>query len=283
MPQPTAIAPNLPPYLQGQRVEGLEGYLHAYINEDEQGQIIDIKANLSVLPLDGQNWGARLSGSALRGLAQYDDLRVRIWGFYTHDKNDQPMINVVNFEKADPTEKVQAWLGKMVTGTVEGRNVILLQTRAGENFVLASSLLTPESNWQYAQEPSWGRQVVQEGVLRPETLGNYRIIQDGTRMNGLSVERMTDLKDYQMQPHPFVSRVPRPTPSGTVELVELIYYTDVAPENVPASATIRPVWRFSGHTSDDRLFEALVEAARQKHGTHHAGHLLRPAQPHMGT
>jgi nitrite reductase/ring-hydroxylating ferredoxin subunit len=141
--------------------------------------------------------------------------------------------------------------------------VILLQTRAGENFVLASSLLSPEATWQYAQEPSWGRQVVQEGVLRPETLGNYRIIQDGTRMSGLSVERMTDLKDYQMQPHPFVSRVPRPTPSGTVEQVELIYYTDVAPENVPASVAIRPIWRFSGHTSDGRLFEALVDATRQ--------------------
>lgn len=259
VPQPTAIAPNTPPYLQGQRVEGLEGYLQAYINEDEQGQIIDIKAELSVLPLDGQIWGARLSGSALRGLAQYDDLRVRIWGFYTHDKNDQPMIEVVYFEKVDPVEKVQVWLGKMVTGTAEGRNVILLQTQAGENFVLASSLLSPESNWQYAQEPSWGRQVVQEGVLRPETLGNYRIIQDGTRMSGLSVERMTDLKDYQMQPHPFVSTAPRPTPSGTVEQVELIYYTDVA----PASVAIRPIWRFSGHTSDSRLFEALVEAAHQ--------------------
>ena len=263
VPQPTAIAPNTPPYLQGQRVEGLEGYLHAYINEDEQGQIIDIKAELSVLPLDGQNWGASLSGAALRGLAQYDDLRVRIWGFYTHDKNDQPLIDVVYFEKVDPVEKVQAWLGKMVTGTVEGRNVMLLQTRAGENFVLASSLLTPESNWQYAQEPSWGRQVVQEGVLRPETLGNYRIIQDGTRMGGLSVEQMTDLSNYQMQPHPFVSMAPRPTPSGTVEQVELIYYTDIASENVPASVAIRPIWRFSGHTSDGRLFEALVEAARQ--------------------
>ena len=263
VPQPTAIAPNVSPYLQGQRVEGLEGYLNSVVYQDEYGQTTRIQANLSVLPLEGNGWGVNLDGAPLQDLAQYDGLRVRIWGFYTHNQNDQPMINVVNFEKADPTEKVQAWLGTLLTATVTNRAVTLLQTREGESFVLASSLLAPEGAYAGSHTPPWGRQVVQEGVLRPETFGGYRVIQDGVQTAGLDVDQMTNLKGYQMQPHPLVSIAARPTPSGTVEQVELIYYTDVAPENVPASVAIRPIWRFSGHTSDGRLFEALVEAARQ--------------------
>ena len=264
LPQPTALAPDMPPYLDGQRVEGLEGYVNAVIYQDQSGQTTRIQASLSVLPLEGNRWSVALDGALLQGLAQCDGLRVRVWGFYAHDQNGQPMIRVVNFEKADPVEEVQAWLGTLLTATVTNRSVTLLQTRAGESFVLASSLFAPEGAYAGAHAPPWGRQVVQEGVLRPETLGGYRIIQDGVQRAGLEVDQMTDLKGYVLQPHPFVSMAIEPVLSKTVEQVELIYYTDATPKAVPASVAVRPVWRFSGHTSNGVSFQTLVDATNAR-------------------
>ncbi len=259
-PQPTVIAPNTPPYIQGQRVAGLEGYLQAVVYQDEQGQTTRIQAGLSILPLNGNKWGINLRGTRLQGLAQYDGLRVRIWGIYTYDEKDQPVIDVLDFEKVDPMEKVQAWLGTLLTATLTNRTVALLQTREGERFVLASSLLAPEGAFPGSHEPPWGKQVIQEGVLRPETFGGYRIIQNGVQLAGVDIDRMTDLSNYQMQPHPWVSVDFRSKSAGIVERVELIYYTYVAPEHTPVSAAIHPVWRFTGHLSDSLLFTTLVEA-----------------------
>jgi hypothetical protein len=260
LPQPTALVPNIPPYLEGQRVEGLEGYVNAVIYQDQSGQTTRIQASLAVLPLEGSRWGGALDGALLQGLAQCDGLRVRVWGFYAHDQNGQPMIRVVNYEKADPAEEVQAWLGTLLTATVTNRSVTLLQTREGESFVLASSLFAPEGAYAGMHAPPWGRQVVQEGVLRPETLGGYRVIQDGVQRAGIDVDQMTDLRGYVLQQHPLVSITAEPALSKTVEQVALIYYTDVTPKAVPASVAVRPVWRFSGHTSGGVSFQTLVDA-----------------------
>ncbi|MCL5999722.1 MAG: hypothetical protein M1546_27220, partial [Chloroflexi bacterium] len=263
-PQPTAAAPNTPPYQPGQRVEGAEGYLYAYITQDENGQTTAIKAGLSVLPLAGNRWGAALSGPALETMAQYDGTRVRVWGTFGCDEHDQPLIEVERFQKLDPAEQVQAWLGRLVTTTIEGRTVLLLQTRQGERFVLASRLLSANGDDPYTTEFGWGKQLVQEGVLRPETFGGYRVIQDWTRFAGNTIEQMTDLTGYQMQPRPFVSKPERLSPAlvAHVEQVELIYNADTTATTSASPTLLRPVWRFAGHLTDGRLFEAWVDAVR---------------------
>src|SRR5947207_2465123 len=134
----------------------------------------------------------------------------------------------------------------------------------GERFVLAlaSMLFSPEPVIDTSHQQPWGKQAVQEGVLRPEWYGGYRVIQDGVQRAGTDIDRMTDLKDYKTQPHACLSLVVHPGRAGTVALVELIYSRQVTQGEAVSSVTLRPAWRFSGYTSGGGLFEALVEATR---------------------
>ncbi|MDY6875306.1 MAG: LysM peptidoglycan-binding domain-containing protein [Chloroflexota bacterium] len=275
---PPPVLPT-PPLEPGQRVEGLEGQLSATIYESgdgesrtlRQGSGQALQVTLAEMPLIPEpGWEVRLSGVGLADVEPYNRLRVRVWGRYVVE-GDQPVIQVERYETAYPDQRVQAWLGTVEIATVEGREVALFQTREGERYVLASSLRHPDLDWY--RQAIGGHQVLQEGVVRPETFGGYPVIEElGSRWGG-DVDRMTGLEDHQRAagaPVQVVRPEEPPLPGKAfVEQVELVYYAvpvaDIAYAGDPSLRVVQPVWRFVGHTEDGATFEVLVQAVRDEY------------------
>ena len=180
---------------------------------------------------------------------------MRVWGRYTVER-DQPLIQVERYETAYPDQRVQAWLGTVEIATVEGREMALFQSREGERYVLASSLRHPDLDWY--RQAIGSHQVLHEGVVRPETLGGYPVIEELSSRWGGDVDRMTGLEDYQQvtgAPVQVVRPEESPLPGQAfVEQVELVYYAVRAVDIVYASGpppdpslrVVQPVWRFAG-------------------------------------
>jgi len=267
---PSPVLPT-PPLEPGQRVEGLEGQLSATIYESADGESRTLQVTLAEMPLSPEpGWEVRLSGVGLADVEPYNRLRVRVWGRYVVE-GDQPVIQVERYETAYPDQRVQAWLGTVEIATVEGREVALFQTREGERYVLASSLRHPDLDWY--RQAIGGHQVLQEGVVRPETFGGYPVIEElGSRWGG-DVDRMTGLEDHQRAagaPVQVVRPEEPPLPGKAfVEQVELVYYAvpvaDIAYAGDPSLRVVQPVWRFVGHTEDGVTFEVLVQAVRDEY------------------
>ncbi len=265
--------PALPtvPHSGENRVEGLVGRLNASVLESADGKTRTVRAVLAETPLQGDGWAAELEGAGMAGIEQYDALSVRVWGTWLREGN-QNIIKVERYEKAYPDEKVQAWLGVPTPETIEGHSVVVLKTRDGQKLILASSLRYPD----YAKQEiagTQGHQVVQEGVVRQETLSGIPIIDDLSRSWGSDMDSWTDLRSYHMQPRPFVGRQPAPALPGKafVEQVELAYYAvsiSLNPDGRPPDPAVRlvqPLWRFAGHTADGASFEILVQAVRDEY------------------
>jgi hypothetical protein len=155
--------------------------------------------------------------------------------------------------------------------TVEGGEVALFQSREGERYVLASSLRHPDLDWY--RQAMGSHQVLQEGVVRPETFGGYPVIEElGSRWGG-DVDRMTGLEDRQRAaraPVQVVRPEEPPLPGKAfVEQAELVCYAvltaDIAYAGDPSLRVVQPVWRFAGYTEDGAIFEILVQAVRDEY------------------
>jgi hypothetical protein len=272
-----------PPLEPGQRVEGLEGQLSATIYESADGESRTLRQNsgqalqvtLAEMPLGPEpGWEVRLSGLELADVEPYNRLRVRVWGRYVVE-GDQPVIQVERCENAYPDQRVQAWLGTVEIATVEGREVALFQSRQGERYVLASSLRHPDLDWY--RQAMGSHQVLQEGVVRPETFGGYPVVEELSSRWGGDIDRMTGLENHQRAagaPVQVVRPEEPPLPGKAfVEQVELIYYAvpiaDIAyPGGLspdPSLRVVQPVWRFAGHTEDGAIFEVLAQAVRDEY------------------
>ncbi len=272
---PPPVLPT-PPLEPGQQVVGLEGQLSATIYESADGESRTLQVTLAEMGLSAEpGWEVRLGGPGLASIERYNRLRVRVWGRYVVE-GDQPLIEVEHYEKAYPDQRVQAWLGTIEIATVEGREVALFQAREGERYVLASSLRHPDGLDWYRQAIG-GHQVLQEGVVRPETCGGYPVIEELSSRWGGDVDRMTGLEDHQRAtgaPVQVVRPEEPPLPGKAfVEQVELVYYAvlvaDIAyaggPPLDPSLRVVQPVWRFAGHTEDGATFEVLVQAVRDEY------------------
>jgi LysM repeat protein len=279
---PSPVLPT-PPLEPGQQVEGLEGQLSATIYESADGESRTLRqgsgqalqVTLAEMPLDPDpGWEVRLSGLELADVEPYNRLRVRVWGRYVVE-GDEPAIEVERYETAYPDQRVRAWLGTVEIVAVEGREVALFQSREGERYVLASSLRYPNMDWY--RQTMGDHQVVQEGVVRPETFGGYLVIEEFGSHWGSDVDRMTELEDHQQVTGVPVEVVGPPEPplpgKAFVEQVELVYYA-VPIANVayasgfspdPSLRVAQPVWRFAGHTGDGATFEILVQAVRDEY------------------
>ncbi len=280
---PPPVLPT-PPLEPGQRVEGLEGQLSATIYESADGESRTLRqgsgqalqVTLAERPLSPEpGWEVRLSGPGLAGIERYNRLRVRVWGRYVVE-GDQPLIQVERYETAYPDQRVQAWLGTIEIATVERREVALFQTIEGERYVLAFSLRYPDGLDWYRQAIG-SHQVLQEGVVRPETFGGYPVIEELSSRWGGDVDRMTGLEsDRRATGAPVrVVRPEEPPLPGKafVEQVELVYYAvpvaDIAyaggPSSDPSLRVVQPVWRFAGYTEDGAIFEVLIQAVRDEY------------------
>ncbi|MCK4473584.1 MAG: LysM peptidoglycan-binding domain-containing protein, partial [Anaerolineae bacterium] len=231
---PPPVLPT-PPLEPGQRVEGLEGQLSATIYESADGESRTLRqgsgqalqVTLAEMPLSPEpGWEVRLSGLGLADVEPYNRLRVRVWGRYVVE-GDQPVIQVERYETAYPDQRVQAWLGTVEIATVEGRAVALFQTMEGERYVLAFSLRHPDGLDWYRQAIG-SHQVLQEGVVRPETFGGYPVIEELSSRWGGDVDRMTGLESDRRAggaPVQVVRPEEPPLPGKAfVEQVELVYY-----------------------------------------------------------
>ncbi|MCL5995423.1 MAG: hypothetical protein M1546_05125, partial [Chloroflexi bacterium] len=250
------------PFTNDQRLEGFEGDISIYIIEDEDGGNRQVYSFLNEQPLDANQpgWQVALIGANLAGIEDLYLLRARVWGRVKMDDQGSATIEVERYEKADPNARIQAWLGNLITATVEGKSVVVLQSDDGQQYVLAYSIRFPGD--KLAQ---MGRAIV-EGVLRPETFGGYPVIEQASLASG---DGVTDISKYTITVQP--PRQIRVVPSkGTVEEVELVYLVDdvaqvyvadgTLPTPEPARLIVRPVWRFAGHTERGETFEALVDA-----------------------
>ena len=271
---PPPVLPT-PPLEPGQRVGGLEGQLSATIYESADGESRTLRVMLAEMPLSPEpGWEVRLSGLEPADVEPYNRLRVRVWGRYVVE-GDEPTIEVERYETAYPNQRAQAWLGTVEIATVEEREVALFQSREDERYVLASSLRHPDLDWY--RQAMGSHQVLQEGVVRPETFGGYPVIEEIGSRWGDDVDRMTGLEDHQQATGAPV-RVVRPEEpplpgKAFVEQVELVYYAvpiaDIAysgglsPD--PSLRVVQPVWYFAGHTEDGATFEVLAQAVRDEY------------------
>jgi hypothetical protein len=271
---PSPVLPT-PPLEPGQRVEGLEGQLSTIIYESADGESRTLQVTLAEMPLGPEpGWEVRLSGLELADVEPYNRLRVRVWGRYVVE-GDEPAIEVERYETAYPDQRVQAWLGIVEIATVEGREVALFQSREGERYVLASSLRHPDMDWY--RQAMGSHQMLQEGVVRPETFGGYPVIEELGSRRGDDVDRMTELEDHQQATGVPVQVVEPPEPplpgKAFVEQVELVYYavpianiayaSGLSPD--PSLRVAQPVWRFAGYTEDGAVFEILIQAVRDEY------------------
>lgn len=269
-PQNNASEMVMPPIQPDGSVEALEGWLQASLVQDEQGNLKRVEAFLSSAPLTGTRWAAVLSGplDVLRDLAQRDGTRVRVWGkALSAQPGNTAHIEVSRFERVDPTEMVQVWLGTVTTATLENQTVWIFHTSDGERYVLADSLqysgvTIPASN---ANAPD--TRIIMEGVLRPERWAGLRIMQNF----GWSVSKDNEaaLKLYRPTRPQIVQEVAS-SEVGFVLRAELVYFVSVSSRrvladgtlSVPDAASLRvtPAWRFSGITSNGRTFVTFIDA-----------------------
>ena len=269
------------PFQVGDGIEGAAGTVTVQqrIYTDGRNQLEFYFSGEPVGSFSG-SWAAHLVGEGTQGLVELNSLPVRIWGRVTGLASDGwPEVEVERFEEVYPGLRFQAWLGKWQRVTLEGKEVLLLTTLEGDQFVLSTSIDYGAS----AAIGLEGDQVVIEGLAMPgKTFGGYPVI---TEYSGSMANDLTDLNSYEItsdKPRVFdesvgeTAQAQQLTGQGTVEQVELVYATAtlagcrdmVLAENNLQSAPwliVQPVWRFTGSFADGRTFEIQIQALAEEY------------------
>jgi len=268
-------APTPPPALfqPGDRIDGVTGHLYVIIWEAKDGSR-RMEYTLTTFSSDPSqpSYSYSLTGEGVKGIEQYYNLTVRIWGTYL-DENGTPTIQVERYEKANPDEHIQAWLGKNSVVTLEGRKALLFTSIEGQQFVLYSSLINPED---MVVDGFNGEQYVLEGIFPPDrTFGGYPVVSE---LSVAIAPGRSNLEGYQIQsntPGVLPGSDVQGSPVGqgpiVVDQIELGYYMsdfqgsavldiDQSPERY-----VQPVWVFKGHSSDGGEFEIKVQAVQDQY------------------
>jgi hypothetical protein len=277
--QPTSTVVALSgPFKVGDKVDGVQGILTIYRHILMDGKET-IDANLSGEPGDffPDYWTLRLTGDQVAALEPYAGLPMKAWGTVNGVTSEGfPILLIERFEEAYPGLKIEAWLGKTESATVEGQEVLIFTTTDGKQFVLASSI---DPNNPLPEYGLPGDQLVVEGLARPDrSFGGYPLIDPF----GISVANgMTSLDSYQIDANQVRVWDERQSSSSAdlaqalsgkavVDKVELVYAaaslqqcfgnTETDPEKAPW-LYVQPAWRFTGHLEDGKTFEIQVQAA----------------------
>lgn len=269
---PTAPNAYISPVQPGEQVEGVQGvfYVLRHIYADGTDTI---QYNFWYAGDENHaGWTATLHGDMLTGTEALQNLPIKIWGTVTAlDANGLPVITVARYEEAYPGTRIQAWLVSQQVVTLEGQDVVVMTAQDGTQFVSSTSI-------QFGPEGSLignaGDTAIIEGYILPDqTFSGYPVL---TELMG-SVAGGTTLDNYEIQSNRIgvqdESTFPDPAASltghVTIENVELMYaaatLTRCTPEisNNPDyqySLYAQPVWRFTGHFDDGRLFEVQIQA-----------------------
>jgi hypothetical protein len=244
-------------YQPGDRVEGIQGTYKATIYKEQDGSQ-NLKQYLIV-----PDWSALLEGPALEGIQEYQNMPVKVWGTYA-TKGEEIILTVDRYEPVWPNVHITAWFGKVSERLVEGKNVFILTDDQDQDWVLENTILYPMSLTDMGWDP--GTELVVEGYPSPEvaTFGGLPVLHELS--TGLVTQDRQAYQTQLNQPEEIVvpPAPPDHIPAGAiVEQVELAYYGQhfqgaMLPDD--ASGKMQPIWRFTGHMQDGRVFEILVPA-----------------------
>jgi hypothetical protein len=249
----------------GDRVEGLEATVSIY------------PEGIGLLTLDQSRW-FYVEAPYPEGMAQLNNLPVRVWGEAAEPVNDQPSIRIERYEEVYPGLRMQAWLGTWENAQIDGQAAMLFTAQdstlegvqPGTQYVIFSPPLTtggPEVHGVGLP----GRQVIYEGLLIPgQQFGGFPVIHI---YSGAVEEVRTNLDGYEItMAEPFVSGEEGGSglPQGEVviDAIELAYITTETrggPRDPNYPVYVEPAWRFVGHYADGTKLEILVQALREEY------------------
>lgn len=258
------------PYLPGDEINQVSGNVyvtqHIYLGGNTSLEVVFSPDPTAGLNLD---WGYSLVGEALSAVDQYNNLPITISGEVDRVENHIVYINVTNYVPVYPGEQVQAWTGTEQITTLDGKQVVLFTTSAGESYVLKSSV-----DFQPADANIIGRLgdlIEIEGYIIPDQqLGGYLLLKDtagSAQPDGVVDSAQVNIWDHSQDP----SSNPGAVLQGTVTIdsVELAYDAVNLDRCQPSAADdptlapwlyVQPMWVFNGHFDDGRRFIAQVQA-----------------------
>jgi hypothetical protein len=269
--QDGSIVPEFPPpYQPGDEINAASGTVyitqHIYLGGNTSTEV-----SLSPDPSTGMNmdWGYSLTGSSLAGIDQYNNLPITLWGKVDRLDNHIVYIDVTRYEPVYPTEQIQVWTGTEQILTLDGQEVVLFTTSAGDSYVLKSSVDYPPADANIIGR--LGDLIEIEGYLMPDhQVGGYPLLKDTsgtTQPDGIADSAQVQVWDHSTDP----STNPGAVLQGTVTIdkIELAYDSINLDRCPPSAATdpnmtpwlyVQPMWVFTGHFDDGRRFVAQVQA-----------------------
>ena len=264
LPQNSESAPAVePPYKDGDKIEGLQGFLDITRVQAQDGSITTRYQLMDISSQEGQqNWYAELTGETLDAAEVFQHLNVKVWGTYnTIDK--QPTIQIERIEKANPEDYYQVWAGKLSSVTLEGRKVIQLTSQDGQRYILKSFIDIPQEQAAptYPEEDTF----LIEGILKNDLLfGGLPVIQE-SRISSTNGE--VNLSNYTLESVQIYT-MPLDEPADLIageikiEKAELMYYemTLRTSPDEPATTYIQPLWVFSGQMADGHSVRFMIQA-----------------------
>jgi len=252
------------------QLDGTRGMLNITIFVSEDGSE---RIQYAFLTNDPQNPYLLLEGDGLEELMAHNNKPVKIWGIADRlSEYGVPMITVDRFEILFPDLQFQLMFGSEQVVQLEGREVILLTTENGDNYVefgLNCEVLGAE-NMSSKQE---GIEKVQLEVLAVPDLsfGGYPAV--CVFATGIASDSNGNTYGMEMtaaQPQ----RVPEPIfgtseqPNLTIDSIELVYYAS-GPNYMLYDPTVterypymQPAWRILGTYDTGDKIEIAVQALR---------------------
>jgi len=253
-----------------------------------------------------------LSGSpeVLEAIAQLARLHVRVRGQAVASTQEWPPgglgIEIEDFEKVWPNERVQGFLGHLDLETLEGHEVVVFTDHeTGQRYVLASSLETGGGGWATPGDPILNYdQIFVTGVVQlEETYAGLPVLRRDGMHKDSQTDAATSADEIPLDIPQVVDESRFPPGRGelqgafVVDRVELAYYYDPQPAYVgyspdgppatpqpPEATIVQPVWVFYGHNADDTTrFVAYVQAVAEEHVVKNAVATVMPASPHPET
>jgi LysM repeat protein len=218
---------------------------------------------------DGSMLFAFLENVTYEALLQYHNRPLDIWGTVKYvDRNGTPVISVEKYEAPYPDLQFQIIQGKQRLTELEGQQVALFTASDGTTYAQLQAISLPDMTIVGTE----GSEVLLEALIVPEeTFGGYPTLHVFSAAVFNPLEDPSEFMISADQPNFFSEQgEPHtiPSPSLTIEKVELVYYIpnpqfrDQNPS--PGPRYIQPAWRFYGHSSDGSEVEFLVQALKQE-------------------